>query len=318
MAYRPSSRVLKDSTPLALALVSLLCPGRVSAAESGDWLRPHGDLGYRARDLAPGEADSLALSPSGGVLVTAVSPGSAADQAGLHRGDIVRAYGLSLVTDTASLSAAARRYRAGDTVRVSLVREGAAMVLDLVPRARPLLSPPGVDCEVTFFPAADGTRLRAVLYAPAGRAGARLPALLVAAGQATALSGAPPAMPSTSSRSPSRWRSVPPTPASACCVSIRAERGNPRGRMRARSDFTTEVDDLRQAINFLRRRADIDPAAVFVWGHAERRGASGPPRLVGGSGGDRALGLGRPQRARASGRHHPPPRGAGGAPGGRR
>ena len=260
---------------LALALVSLLSSGPLWGAESGDWLRPHGDAGYRARDLAPGEADSLALSPTGGILVTAVSPGSAADQAGLHRGDIVRAYGLSLVTDTASLSAAARRYRAGDTVRVSLVRDGAAMVLDLVPRARPFLSPPGVDCEVTFFPAADGTRLRAVLYAPAGRAGARLPALLVAAGQATPLYGAPD---DDAEAAGYELAIAEQVAIGAAHAGLRVLRFDPRGAGESEGpdarqvDFTTEVDDLRQAINFLRRRADIDPAAVFVWGHAGRAG----------------------------------------------
>jgi alpha/beta superfamily hydrolase len=275
MAHRPHRGRRSAAAAIALALIGgfLLTIGigdRLEAAESGDWLRPRGDAGYRARDLAPGEADSLALTPTGGVLVTAVSPGSAADQAGLHRGDIVRAYGLSLVTDTASLTSAARRYRAGDTVRVSLVRDGAAMVLDLVPRAHPLLSPPGIDCEVTFFPAADGTRLRAVLYAPAGRAGARLPALLIAAGQATALPGAP------TREAEHELEIAEQVAIGAAHAGIRVLRFDPRGAGESEGadarqvDFTTEVDDLRQAINFLRRRADIDPAAVFVWGHAER------------------------------------------------
>jgi alpha-beta hydrolase superfamily lysophospholipase len=293
-------------------------PAEPRAAEPGDGLRPRGDGGYRFRGLRPAEAESLGVLSPGGVMVTSVAPGSAADVAGLSRGDILRSYGLSLIGDAASMQSAARRYRAGDTVQVGLLRDGAVIQLDLVPRARPLLSPPGVDVEVTFFPAADGTRLRAVLAGPEGRAGARLPALVVAAGQATP----PPTAGWTSDPAslrggaaglgltfgvgpgaegiggaigPAGARSgqlaqedpLPSTSAAlerrlaeevaeaAARAGIRVLRFDPRGAGESEGldspqvDFTTEVDDLRQAIHFLRRRADVDPAAVFLWGHGE-------------------------------------------------
>jgi uncharacterized protein len=285
------------------------------AAETGEGLRQRGEAGYRFRDLRSEEADSLGLLPPGGVLVTSVGPGTAADVAGLMTGDVIRSYGLSLVGDGPSLLSASRRYRAGDTVQVGLIRDGAVIQLDLVTRARPFLPPPGVDAEVTSFPAADGTRLRAVLFGPEGRAGARLPALIVAAGQPSApwssgltnervlagnaalgspwledggaiggaLAAAQPAGPAPATADP-----MPATNAAldrrlaeavaeaAARAGIRVLRFDPRGAGESEGldapqvDFTTEVDDLRQAIHFLRRRADVDPAAVFLWGHADR------------------------------------------------
>jgi alpha/beta superfamily hydrolase len=309
--------------PLALAafagariVLAAISAGAVCAAEPGEGLRPRGDAGYRYRELRPAEADSIGVLAPGGVVVTSVIPGSAADVAGLATGDLIRSYGLSLIGDGASLKSAARRYRAGDTVRVSLLRDGAALQLDLVARARPLFSGPGVDLEVTYFPAADGTRLRAVLASPEGRAGARLPALVVAAGQATPapVGGAPGDRTSVSLASHwlgSGWSAEPGTEAAmagapaavdpggiaetplaptlaalerrlaeevaevAARAGIRVLRFDPRGTgeseglERPQVDFTTEVDDLRQAITFLRRRTDVDPAAVFIWGHAD-------------------------------------------------
>ncbi|HWN81657.1 MAG TPA: PDZ domain-containing protein, partial [Candidatus Udaeobacter sp.] len=180
--WRAQCRERFTAAVLAVLLCAPIAP-RLRAAEPGEGLRQRGEAGYRFRDLRPDEADSLGLLPPGGVVVTSVGAGTAADVAGLMTGDVIRSYGLSLVGDGPSLLSASRRYRAGDTVQVGLMRDGAVIQLALVPRSRPFLPPPGVDAEVTSFPAGDGTRLRAVLYGPEGRAGARLPALIVAAGQ---------------------------------------------------------------------------------------------------------------------------------------
>ena len=48
-----------------------------------------GELGLTVQRLTPQMAESLGLEKSEGVVVTAVEPGSAADDAGIRRGDVI-------------------------------------------------------------------------------------------------------------------------------------------------------------------------------------------------------------------------------------
>src|SRR6187402_2979096 len=74
---RLAAAMLAVSTCAALTQAPVL-----RAAETGEGLRQRGEAGYRFRDLRSEEADSLGLLPPGGVLVTSVGPGTAADVAG--------------------------------------------------------------------------------------------------------------------------------------------------------------------------------------------------------------------------------------------
>jgi len=48
-----------------------------------------GELGMTVQKLTPQIAESLGLDKTEGVVVTAVEPGSAADEAGIRRGDVI-------------------------------------------------------------------------------------------------------------------------------------------------------------------------------------------------------------------------------------
>jgi serine protease Do len=48
-----------------------------------------GELGLTVQRLTPQMAESLGLDKTEGVVVTAVEPGSAADEAGIRRGDVI-------------------------------------------------------------------------------------------------------------------------------------------------------------------------------------------------------------------------------------
>ena len=50
-----------------------------------------GLLGIEAQDLTPELADAFGLTPIGGAVVVAVHEGSAADEAGILPGDVLRA-----------------------------------------------------------------------------------------------------------------------------------------------------------------------------------------------------------------------------------
>jgi len=48
-----------------------------------------GELGMTVQKLTPQMAESLGLDRADGVVVSAVDPGSAADEAGIRRGDVI-------------------------------------------------------------------------------------------------------------------------------------------------------------------------------------------------------------------------------------
>jgi serine protease Do len=83
------------------------------------------EFGLRVQDLTPDIADQLGVDADAGVLVTAVEPGSAAEAAGLRRGDLI------LEVDRADVKTAGelqeRLAKAGDRALL-LVRRGDATI----------------------------------------------------------------------------------------------------------------------------------------------------------------------------------------------
>jgi putative serine protease PepD len=65
-------------------------------------------------------------APTGGALIAGVSPGGAAEKSGLRTGDIVTGVGESRIRDAASLTAAIRARKPGDSVKLSYTRDGKA------------------------------------------------------------------------------------------------------------------------------------------------------------------------------------------------
>ncbi|HEX6150135.1 S1C family serine protease [Nocardioides sp.] len=59
-----------------------------------------------------------------GAVIREITPGSAAEEAGLEVGDVVTAVDDTLITDSDSLIATVRSYRPGDTVTVTFTRDG--------------------------------------------------------------------------------------------------------------------------------------------------------------------------------------------------
>jgi len=66
----------------------------------------------------------VADAPTGGALIRSVTPGSAAEKAGLNTGDIVTAVGDSRISDAASMTAAIRSRQPGDAVKLTYTRNG--------------------------------------------------------------------------------------------------------------------------------------------------------------------------------------------------
>lgn len=84
-------------------------------------------LGLTLDSFSPAVARYFHTEP--GAFVSAVQPGSAADEAGLRAGDIITAVDGRTITDADALVAAVRTYEAGDTATLTVVRDGESLEL---------------------------------------------------------------------------------------------------------------------------------------------------------------------------------------------
>jgi putative serine protease PepD len=82
----------------------------------------HAFLGVSIADTENGEP---------GALVGSVQPGTPAESAGLQEGDIITKVGDTEVTDAASLTAAIRDHKPGDSVTVEYTRDGQSASVDV-------------------------------------------------------------------------------------------------------------------------------------------------------------------------------------------
>jgi S1-C subfamily serine protease len=85
-------------------------------------IAPQAFLGVQTADVDEEVARRFDLEANEGALVLAVTPGSAAENAGIRQGDVITRLGDDAVTSSDELVAAVRRHKAGDEVQVSLKR----------------------------------------------------------------------------------------------------------------------------------------------------------------------------------------------------
>ena len=88
--------------------------------ETGRATQPY--LGIGLEEITPEDAERFDVP--GGVLVTNVEGGGPSDEAGLQRGDVITAAGSVETASYGDLLGALRDYRPGDTINLSVVRDG--------------------------------------------------------------------------------------------------------------------------------------------------------------------------------------------------
>lgn len=105
--------------------VAGLAPASVARAqEDEDRSSGQGFLGVITQDLDESLRDSYDYRGSSGVLVSQVESGSAADRAGLRRGDIILRFDGKRVDSASDLSDLVRRADPGDRVSITVWRAG--------------------------------------------------------------------------------------------------------------------------------------------------------------------------------------------------
>ena len=81
------------------------------------------ELGMGVQDITPEMARQLRLSDSSGVVVNQVEPGSAADEGGVHRGDIIREVNGQNIRNVEDYRSVLTKVKKGEVIRL-LVRRG--------------------------------------------------------------------------------------------------------------------------------------------------------------------------------------------------
>ncbi len=97
-----------------------------------------GWLGVTIQDLKGDLAEYYGLEDKNGVLVASVVPGDPADRAGIQAKDIITEVDGQKVTTSRELTSMAAKLRVGDTVRVTLLRDGRQKDVDLKVGKRPI------------------------------------------------------------------------------------------------------------------------------------------------------------------------------------
>ncbi|WP_370324721.1 S1C family serine protease [Euzebya sp.] len=90
----------------------------------------HAALGVAGQTVDPQVAERYALGVESGAVIAQVQDGSAADEAGVRRGDIVVAVDGEPVESIADLSVAVQTHDPGDTISLDVVRGGEELTLD--------------------------------------------------------------------------------------------------------------------------------------------------------------------------------------------
>jgi S1-C subfamily serine protease len=103
--------------------------------ETGEVSSPY--LGIFTTDLSPEDAERFDLPVDSGAIVREVEPGSAADRAGVISGDIIVALGDAPIEGSGDLLGALRDYQPGDTVDLTVVRNGDEQTLEVTLGERP-------------------------------------------------------------------------------------------------------------------------------------------------------------------------------------
>lgn len=112
------------------------------AVASAEELVEHGEvdypfLGVSGTDLTPEVAERFDLPLDGGALIETVTEDSAAAEAGVEPNDIVTAIDGEPITSMSDLVVAVRQHDPGDTVTITLVRDGEEQRVEVTLGERP-------------------------------------------------------------------------------------------------------------------------------------------------------------------------------------
>ena len=96
-----------------------------------------GYIGATIQNFTPESAEALGLGEQKGAIVADLSPGGPSAKAGLQVGDVVISVNGTAVKSSTELTRQVARVRAGDVLRLDVIREGKRRVIDIRSGVRP-------------------------------------------------------------------------------------------------------------------------------------------------------------------------------------
>jgi len=103
--------------------------------KQGKVVRPW--LGISVQDLTPEMAEQFQVKEKEGVLIAQVHQGTGAEKAGLLSGDIIKSVDEKSVKNGNELIKEIQKKKVGQTVKLSLIRDGKSMTVDITTAAMP-------------------------------------------------------------------------------------------------------------------------------------------------------------------------------------
>ena len=97
----------------------------------------HGFIGASIQQITPDLADSLGLKDNKGALVASVASGGPSQRGGLRSGDVIEAVNGHTVTSATDLTRQVAFAHPGDTLRLTVLRDGREQTIDLRAGLRP-------------------------------------------------------------------------------------------------------------------------------------------------------------------------------------
>jgi serine protease Do len=128
IAYLPPDQTGAESIGFAIPSYTVVSVAD-QLIQDGVAAQPY--LGIYLSDLTPEVARRFDTQTEYGVLVEQVESGGPADSAGLKRGDIITALDSADVRSSGDLLSALRQYQPGDSVEVTVMREGRQLGVEL-------------------------------------------------------------------------------------------------------------------------------------------------------------------------------------------
>jgi len=151
-----------------------------------------GVLGVNIYNVTPDIAKEYGLNESSGALVAGVSPGSAAERAGIKTGDIITAINGNPMRDAGELRNTIGMLRVGDKVEIAFLRDGKPHKVTALIAERSEIEPANAadinrgleGADLSDAPDGGGVLVRSVQEgSPASQAGLRTNDLIVAVGR---------------------------------------------------------------------------------------------------------------------------------------
>lgn len=213
---------------------------------------------------------------SGGVRMTAVSPGYTAARLGLLPGDVVLQVDRTEIRSIIDYARAFRAWRAPGTARVVVRRGRDRLELRGPTVARPAEVGDGIEVRYESVVSDSGDRVRTIVTRPAAATG-RLPAVLFVGWLSCSSIELPEAagLPG--------WRHLLQGLSRNGYLVLRVEKpgvGDSRGPDCSELGYAREVDAYRAGLRALRARTDVDPTRLFLFGAS--LGGATAPRIAGG------------------------------------